>query len=97
MAPLPRRRKEGGGEIVEVYGFAGWIASFVAYGEQPKSLTTDGSHFVLQQPNKGFVNCLIRMSSNFGLEFKSLYKSRTNFHVGDLGASLPFDRNSSGL
>ncbi|CAN0187309.1 unnamed protein product [Ascophyllum nodosum] len=31
MEPLPRRRKEGGGEIVEVYGFAGWIASFVAY------------------------------------------------------------------
>ena len=34
MDPLPRRRKEGGGEIVEVYGFAGWIASLVAYGEQ---------------------------------------------------------------
>lgn len=33
MDPLPRRRKEGGGEIVEVYGFAGWIASLVAYGE----------------------------------------------------------------
>ncbi|CAN0308703.1 unnamed protein product [Ectocarpus sp. 12 AP-2014] len=31
MDPLPRRRKEGGGEIVEVYGFAGWIASLVAY------------------------------------------------------------------
>eukprot|EP00903_Cladosiphon_okamuranus_P008125 g7826.t1 len=31
MEPLPRRRKEGGGEIVEVYGFAGWIASLVAY------------------------------------------------------------------
>lgn len=34
MDPLPRRRKEGGGEIVEVYGFAGWIASLVAYGEK---------------------------------------------------------------
>lgn len=40
MDPLPRRRKEGGGEIVEVYGFAGWIASLVAYGEQAVALAT---------------------------------------------------------
>lgn len=40
MDPLPRRRKEGGGEIVEVYGFAGWIASLVAYGEQQAHLNT---------------------------------------------------------
>ena len=40
MDPLPRRRKEGGGEIVEVYGFAGWIASLVAYGALFKSCKT---------------------------------------------------------
>lgn len=38
MDPLPRRRKEGGGEIVEVYGFAGWIASLVAYGKSGEGL-----------------------------------------------------------
>ncbi|CAM9311795.1 unnamed protein product [Choristocarpus tenellus] len=31
MDHLPRRRREGGGEIVEVYGFAGWITTLVAY------------------------------------------------------------------
>ncbi|CAN0283162.1 unnamed protein product, partial [Discosporangium mesarthrocarpum] len=31
MEHLPRRRREAGGEIVEIYGFAGWITSLVAY------------------------------------------------------------------
>lgn len=48
MDPLPKRRKEGGGEIVEVYGFAGWIASLVAYGEQLARLSA--AYFISSTP-----------------------------------------------